>query len=400
MIAPWLDQFVTKEAQAILLARLTPIANRPFMVADGIGVDSTAHLILLAALGIRPDAILFADTGSEKDETYRYIDVRRAWLKRNNFPDLTIVRYVVSDFKHWPPYASLSENCLTNGTLPSLAFGFKSCSLKWKVAPQNAWTNEWDVAKACWAAGGRVLKAIGYDASPKDQRRYAQAVGVEDPLYEYVYSLMLAGWDRTVCEKVIRFVGEEVPAKSACWMCPASQPEELRDHNKKYLRWIVVMEARAMPRLEGHIPQAELDRIYLTVTLPKWVKQCDAVCAYNATAKKKKALPKKPRHPQHATGVLGLWRRGRKGTRGGKKMPGMMTEYIREHHLLPSDEIDALIASAPKEILENQAKFAQGLDISTWHEFMSTFVDNGDLGVERPEAVELGTTRLRKAKTA
>ena len=47
-------------------------AGAPFSVAYGMGVDSTAMLVGLAERGIRPDAILFADVGGEKPETYAY----------------------------------------------------------------------------------------------------------------------------------------------------------------------------------------------------------------------------------------------------------------------------------------------------------------------------------------
>jgi hypothetical protein len=95
-------------------------------------------LVELARQNVRPDLILFANTGNEKQETYDYLPVINDWLERKEFPRVTVVRNVVQDFKHWPPYYSLGENCLTNGTLPSLAFGFKSCSQKWKVTPQNS----------------------------------------------------------------------------------------------------------------------------------------------------------------------------------------------------------------------------------------------------------------------
>ena len=36
----------------------------------GLGVDSTAALILASQQGISPRAIIFADTGGEKPETY------------------------------------------------------------------------------------------------------------------------------------------------------------------------------------------------------------------------------------------------------------------------------------------------------------------------------------------
>ena len=43
---------MTTETLDALAARLRSRGGRPFMVADGMGVDSTAHLILLKDLGI------------------------------------------------------------------------------------------------------------------------------------------------------------------------------------------------------------------------------------------------------------------------------------------------------------------------------------------------------------
>jgi len=140
------------------------------VVAYGMGVDSTAMLIGLSVIGMRPDLILFADVGGEKDETYAYQPIMDQFLESVGFPTITVVRYVPQDFKNWPPYHTLEENCLTNGTLPSLAFGFGSCSQKWKAAPQNQFCNAWEPARNWWAQGGRVLKAIGFDAGPADMR--------------------------------------------------------------------------------------------------------------------------------------------------------------------------------------------------------------------------------------
>ena len=42
-----------------------PWPDCPLIVAYGVGVDSTAMLIEFAFRGIRPDHILFADTGGE-----------------------------------------------------------------------------------------------------------------------------------------------------------------------------------------------------------------------------------------------------------------------------------------------------------------------------------------------
>jgi hypothetical protein len=143
----------------------------PLVVSYGMGVDSTAMLVGLAALGIRPDLILFADTGGEKPETYAYLPVIQAWLERVGFPPVTVIRRApVIDGKNGS-YATLEENCIVNATLPSLAFGRKGCSLKWKVEPMDAFVEAWQPAIDAWARGALVQRAIGYDAGPKDSKR-------------------------------------------------------------------------------------------------------------------------------------------------------------------------------------------------------------------------------------
>jgi hypothetical protein len=115
----------------------------PLIVADGMGVDSTAMLLVLKACGIRSDLVLFADTGGEKPETYRYIELRGAWLAASGFPPLVIVRYT----RKKVPDRTLKDQCLRTKSLPSLAYGGKRCSLKWKVAPQNRVCSRWEPAR-------------------------------------------------------------------------------------------------------------------------------------------------------------------------------------------------------------------------------------------------------------
>lgn len=283
--------------------------TQPLVLAYGLGVDSTALLVGWHARGIRPDLILFADTGSEKPETYAYLPVIQDWLARVGFPPVVVVKNQVKDFKHWPPYHTLGENCLTNGTLPSLAFGFKSCSLKWKVQPQNRYTKSWQPAIDTWKTGGKVTKAIGYDAGPHDSKRYAQVEGQLDKHYEYVYPLREWGWDRAECKARIAEGGLPVPIKSACFFCPASKPAELHDLNQTQLAGIVAMEARARPRLEK---------------------------------------------------IQGLWRNGIKGTKDpAKKKPGRMSDYIREKELLPKDYIDQLEREVPADLIQFQEAYAE-----------------------------------------
>jgi hypothetical protein len=72
--------------------------------------------------------VLTADTGVEREETYAFLPIFQRWMDRRHI-EHHVVRYVPKRFKHWPPYFSLLENCLTNATLPSISFGRHSCSL-------------------------------------------------------------------------------------------------------------------------------------------------------------------------------------------------------------------------------------------------------------------------------
>lgn len=289
---------------------------RPLVVAYGMGVDSTAVLVGLRERNTLPDLILFADVGGEKPATVAYLPIINHWLEGVGFPRVRVVRYVVGDFKNWPPYASLEENCLTNGTLPSMAFGYGSCSLKWKAAPQDRFLKEWPPAALAWRSGGRVCKAIGYDCSPRDQvrRTYADKASRQDRRYDYWYPLHDWGWTRDDCEAAIRRTGLPVPPKSACFFCPASKPGEIDQLPAEYLKRIVIMEARARPRL---------------------------------------------------TKVEGLWRTST------KSRPGSMTQYIRTRGLLPADEIDRLTRAVPTEIMRRNEAHAAGRPVESWTQFFN-----------------------------
>lgn len=268
----------------------------PVVLAYGIGVDSTALLVELVARGQKPDLVLSADTGVEKPATYAYLDVIRPWMDAHGIRH-ELVSYTPKRFKHWPPYYGLLEMCLTNATLPSKSLGGSSCSLKYKKAPQDAFLAGWQPAKDAWARGQRVIRLIGYDAGPRDTLRANHALSIEDPLYDCRSPLREWGWDRDACVARIVAEGLPVPPKSACWLCIANRPEEIRELPRWCLRLIVLVEARAAPRLHT---------------------------------------------------VEGLWRRSTKAR------PGRMTDFIRAEGLLPSREIDRIWRDAPRDLIRFQ----------------------------------------------
>lgn len=86
------------------------------------------------------------------------------------------------------------------------------------------------------------------------------------------------------------------------------KPHELRTLPEAYLRLIVLIEARAAPRLRT---------------------------------------------------IDGLWRKPIKGHGLGEARPGSMTEFIRAERLLSPGEIDRIIAEAPAQLLAFQEAAAQ-----------------------------------------
>ncbi|WP_208457077.1 hypothetical protein [Burkholderia vietnamiensis] len=192
-------------------------------------------LVVLHAAGLRPDVITFADTGGEKPETLAHIDRINAVLIRWGWPTIDVCRKVPLASTG---YTDLYGNCLANETLPSLAFGMKSCSIKWKQSPQDQFLKG---AKSgpnarpphpLWlstqAAGTRIVKLIGYDCGSADLRR-SKGLKPSDDDFDYVYPLQIVRWTRRECVRgITKALGADmVPVKSACFFCPASKPWEL-----------------------------------------------------------------------------------------------------------------------------------------------------------------------------
>lgn len=239
----------------------------PLIVCYGGGVDSTAMLCRMVREGIRPDAITTADTGGEKPETYEYISMFSDWLVSQGFPAVTLVKYQTSR----APYSDLEGNNTSNETLPSLAFGMKSCSIKWKAQPQDyaikgckGGPNKCD-PHPLWieaqARGVKPCKLIGYDAGPADLRR-SKRLKDSDADFQYRYPLQDWNMDRGACIAEIVRAGLPVPMKSACWFCPASQKWELYwlagEHPQLFER-ALAMEHKAMLGKHSRWPWADCD---------------------------------------------------------------------------------------------------------------------------------------------
>jgi hypothetical protein len=216
--------------------------DAPLIVAYGMGLNSTALLVEMVRRAWRPDLILSADTGGERPETYAYCAMFSNWLVERDFPAIQTVR-------NTGMYGTLEKNCLDKAMLPSLAYGFKSCSDKYKRRPQDKFVRHWAPAQEAWKTGHKVVKLIGIDYG--ESRR---AGITEDEKYTYRYPLVEWRMDREACVRVVRDAGLAEPAKSSCFFCPATTKKEIlrlaQEHPDLLVR-AIAMERKAAPNLQS-----------------------------------------------------------------------------------------------------------------------------------------------------
>lgn len=186
------------------------------IVSYGGGTNSAAMVAELVNHREYLDAIVFSDTGGEKPETYAHIDLMSAWLVTRGYPAITMIRRtpaIVGD----RTASTLEEECLMRGQLPGIAYGFKSCSDKWKTQPFRTWFKE-------QAFDDEVTVCVGFDAG--EEHRAARGDLYDEP-YQKRYPLIEWRMERDDCIASIKAAGLPQPGKSACFFCPSSKKGEI-----------------------------------------------------------------------------------------------------------------------------------------------------------------------------
>lgn len=219
------------------------------IVGYGGGTDSTAMLVGLWQHHIPVDLILFADPGGEQPHTYAYLQIMERWLADHGMPPITRVWYTEKSGER----LTLEQECLRSGSLPSIAYGYKKCSLKHKVYPQEKFCRHYGPCQDVWSRGERVVKFIGYDAGEVKRQRKVAEHDERDTIYQKEYPLMEWVWDRDKCIQVIQDAGLPLPGKSSCFFCPSMKRWEIRRLYHQYpdlLKRALDIEDRARPNLQ------------------------------------------------------------------------------------------------------------------------------------------------------
>jgi len=201
----------------------------PVVLNYGGGTNSTALLIGMGERDERPDLVIFSDTGGERPETYDYLDTMSEWLKREMGLPLTVVRWTRKDGSFVP----LEDWCHKFGQLPSLAYGMKGCSVKWKAQPIDKYVRkEWGPGVQAVASGGKIVRLLGYDAD--EPHRVGRGGAGPGDIWEFRYPLVEWGWGRSECVEAIRRASLGSPGKSSCFFCPAMKKPEILELNRRH----------------------------------------------------------------------------------------------------------------------------------------------------------------------
>lgn len=212
------------------------VLKRPaHFAAFGGGLNSTAMIVELLRRQEPLDLVLFADTGGETPQTYGHVWRFGKWLYRAGVK-FVIVYTTDKGGKRLP----LEAWCLSHGRLPSLAYGWRTCSQRWKREPQEKFIRRWKRARRTWERGQAIVRYIGIDAG--EQRR-----AKESPDVKYVnrYPLIEWGWERVDCHAALVAAGLPPPSKSACFFCPATRKAEIPKLPPDLLARAIAMEKNA-----------------------------------------------------------------------------------------------------------------------------------------------------------
>ena len=216
----------------------TTLSNMKTALSEGWGHNTVAVLVLIAeGKWPRPDAILFSDTGSEQDATYRYItEFGAPYAKTHGL----YVQVVGSEFRPPSYQGSLEEYSLKNHMVPGGMHRW--CTDKFKIRPLKAARR----ALLGASAANPVESWIGIATDEPTRMKPS-----DDPESVNRWPLIELGMNRADCDAVIAAAGLPIPPKSGCWFCPFTSRatwQRMKINDPEHFERALAMERNAHKR--------------------------------------------------------------------------------------------------------------------------------------------------------
>lgn len=193
----------------------------------------------------RPDAIIFADPGNEKPETYSYLaEYAAPYAKENGLEIIVLGEEWIT--KHYA--ADLFTYCMEHRMLPGTWVIW--CTDRYKVKPLERWRRQYMGA----SKDNPIESWIGITT---DEKRRATPSRIPSEVKRY--PLIELSMSRQDCEVAIVAAGLPVPPKSGCWFCPfqkksAWQTMKRNDSEKFALALTLERNARHKDGTGAYLP--------------------------------------------------------------------------------------------------------------------------------------------------
>ncbi len=188
------------------------------ILSFGGGLQTTALAIMLAERKFQVDAVIFADTGAEKPETYWYIE---NYVK----PMLQVPFITVNSH-----LGDLYTHCWDSKLLPSVVHRW--CTDKFKVRPIEKYLKR------------KGIIYVGFSSDEANRADKPSRMIRQFPLIE-------RGLSTADCVRIIQDYGYPVPLRSSCFICvfnPYTEWNWLKNNHPDLLDKALALEQRHYER--------------------------------------------------------------------------------------------------------------------------------------------------------
>jgi len=170
-----------------------------FVLSYGGGLNSSALLVWLVENKKPLDLMIFSDTGSEFDYTYKAIEYYKKYCKEKGI-EFVAVKSNLSD--------SLYNYCKLKNIIPSRMK--RDCTSKFKISPIRKYLRE---------RFGKKQKFVMYIGITSDEFKRVRESDVKYIQNQYPF-VDVEEIDRQGCIDFLKERNLFVPDKSGCWFCP------------------------------------------------------------------------------------------------------------------------------------------------------------------------------------
>lgn len=205
------------------------------ILSYGGGVNSTALMVILAQQNYPLDDIVFADTGAERPETYRYLRFARSFLRKHGLR-LRVLR---------SQNGSLFDTCRRRKVIPSMIWRWSTRD--YKITPIYAYYR----SLQC-----HINQYVGISSDEVERMKDSSADYVTN-----LYPLVDLKMSRDDCVDVIREARLPIPTKSGCFFCPFNTIERWYDLYKEQRP--LYLKAMHLEEQSKHFPKQRLTPLTL-----------------------------------------------------------------------------------------------------------------------------------------